>query len=144
MAKYLHIVPLKFAQIELSVKMLLDITTLSVKEVMGRLKVAERHHVAKVNYGWNQLYIMRLDVMHMVYLLVQHNDNMWHWHARYGQISLGLRSGLGRSHMGYNAIVYEWGRSSGGFSTCVRRSFSFIAMPGGGLTPCRSSFLYNH
>ena len=115
MAKYLHIVPLKFAQIELSVKMLLDITTLSVKEVMGRLKVAERHHVAKVNYGWNQLYILRLDVMRMVYLLVQHNDNMWHWHARYGQISLGLRSGLGRSHMGYNAIVYEWGRSSGGF-----------------------------
>jgi len=47
MAKYLHIVPLKFAQIELSVEMLLDITTLSVEEVMGRLKVVERHLVAK-------------------------------------------------------------------------------------------------
>jgi hypothetical protein len=48
--------------------------------------------------------------------LVQHNDT-WHWHAHYGQISLGLRSGPGRghSHMGYNATVCGWGRSSGGF-----------------------------
>jgi hypothetical protein len=37
-----------------------------------------------------------------------------------------LRPGLGRgrSHMGYGAAVYGWGRGSGVFSTCVRRSFS--------------------
>jgi hypothetical protein len=52
--------------------------------------------------------------------------------------STGLRPGLGRSHMGYGAAVYGWGRDSGGFSTCVRRSSYFNAR---GLSyPCMSSF----
>jgi hypothetical protein len=41
--------------------------------------------------------------------------------------STGLRlsPGRGRSHMGFDAAVYEWGRGSGVFSTCVRRSSSY-------------------
>jgi hypothetical protein len=54
--------------------------------------------------------------------------------------STGLRlsPGRGRSHMGFDAAVYGWGRGSGVFSTCAR---SFLnTMPGGCLTPRRSSF----
>jgi hypothetical protein len=40
--------------------------------------------------------------------------------------STGLRlsPGRGRSHMGFDAALYGWGRGSGVFSTCVRRSSS--------------------
>jgi hypothetical protein len=38
--------------------------------------------------------------------------------------STGLRLGLGRSHMGYGAAVYGWGKGSRVFSTCVRRPSS--------------------
>jgi hypothetical protein len=40
--------------------------------------------------------------------------------------STGLRLSPGhdRSHMGFDAAVYGWGRGSGVFSTCVRRSSS--------------------
>jgi hypothetical protein len=37
---------------------------------------------------------------------------------------LRLSPGRGRSHMGFDAAVYGWGRGSGVFSTCVRRFFS--------------------
>jgi hypothetical protein len=36
--------------------------------------------------------------------------------------SLRLSPDRGRSHMGFDAAVYEWGRGSRVFSTCVRRS----------------------
>jgi hypothetical protein len=35
-----------------------------------------------------------------------------------------VRLGRGRSHMGFDAAMYGWGRGSGVFSTCVRRSSS--------------------
>jgi hypothetical protein len=37
---------------------------------------------------------------------------------------LRLSPGRGRSHMGFDAVVYGWGRGLGVFSTCVRRSSS--------------------
>ena len=40
-AKYLHVVPPQFAQIALSIETLLDMSTLSIEEVTGRLKAVE-------------------------------------------------------------------------------------------------------
>ena len=40
-AKYLHVVPPRLAQIVLSIETLLDMSTLSIKDVTGRLKVVE-------------------------------------------------------------------------------------------------------
>ena len=41
MAKYLHVVPPRFAQIALSIETLLDMSTLSIEDVFGRLKAVE-------------------------------------------------------------------------------------------------------
>ena len=41
MAKYLRVVPPRFAQIALSIDTLLDMSTLSIKDVTGRLKAVE-------------------------------------------------------------------------------------------------------
>ena len=41
MAKYLRVVPPRFAQIALSIETLLDMSTLSIEEVTGRLKAIE-------------------------------------------------------------------------------------------------------
>ena len=40
-AKYLRVVPPRFAQIALSIETLLDMSTLSIEEVTGRLKAVE-------------------------------------------------------------------------------------------------------
>ena len=43
MAKYLRVVLPRFAQIALSIETLLDLSTLSIEDVTGRLKVVEDH-----------------------------------------------------------------------------------------------------
>ena len=41
MTKYLRVVPLRFAQIALSIETLLDMSTLSIEDVTGWLKAVE-------------------------------------------------------------------------------------------------------
>ena len=40
-SKYLHSVPIKYIQIALSIKTMLDLSTLSIKDVTGRLRAVD-------------------------------------------------------------------------------------------------------
>jgi hypothetical protein len=51
--------------------------------------------------------------------------------------STGLRlsPGHGRSHMGFDAAVYGWGRGSGGFLDLCEKVFFLIQCPGAVIPP---------
>jgi hypothetical protein len=51
---------------------------------------------------------------------------------------LRLSPGRSRSHMGFDAVVYGWGRGSGVFSTCVKKVF--LIQYSGVVLPPQSSF----
>ena len=58
MAKYLCVVPSRFAQIALSTETLLDMSTLSIEDVTGRLKAVEDQG-RRTQYGevWHSPYL---------------------------------------------------------------------------------------